>query len=150
MPDNAVSSFNKESKIYALEAVCEFFISMLKNKKVDLGVEIFPTFHEITTKIAKLYYETKSEALKANAMDVLTFINNSEKYSHLLENVQHPANQNIYISSNKAKKFNMEGESGQKSSSLATKLVQLAYNEDMIEQKEREFEVLVLWVTNID
>ena len=32
---------------------------------------------------------------------------------------------------------------------LTTSLVQLAYSEDMILQKEREFEALVLWVTNI-
>lgn len=151
MPDDSISSFQKESRIFALEAVCEFFMAMLKNKRIDLGVDMYPTFHEITTKIAKLYYETKSEALKANAMDVLSFINNSEKYSHLLENVQHPANQNIYISSNKAnKRFNMDNESGQKSSQLSAKLIQLAFSEDMIEQKEREFEALVLWVTNID
>lgn len=48
---------------------------------------MFPTFHEITTKIAKLYYETKNEKYKANAMDVLSFINSSEKYACLLENV---------------------------------------------------------------
>lgn len=30
-------------------------------------------------------------------MDVLSFINNSERYARLLENVQHPANQNIYV-----------------------------------------------------
>jgi hypothetical protein len=33
---------------------------------------------------------------------------------------------------------------------LSAKLIQLAFSGDMIEQKEREFEVLVLWVTNID
>ena len=92
MPDNTVSSFTKESKIYAMDAVCHFFLALLKNKKIDLVIDVFPIFHEITTKIAKLYYETKSEHLKGNAMDVLVFINNSEKYSHLLENVQHPAN----------------------------------------------------------
>jgi hypothetical protein len=92
MPDGTVSSFSKESKVFAMEPVCKFFLTLLKNKKIDLVIDVFPIFHEITTKIAKLYYETKSENLKANAMDVLVFINNSEKYSHLLENVQHPAN----------------------------------------------------------
>ena len=41
-------------------------------------------------------------------------------------------------------------ESGAKSSQLQNKLIQLAFNVDMVEQKEREFEALVLWVTNID
>ena len=50
-------------------------------------MDMYPTFHTITVKIAKLYYETKSEALKDNAMGVLVFVNNSKKYSHLLENV---------------------------------------------------------------
>ena len=92
MPDNTISSFNKEARIFALDAACEFFLSVLKNKKIELGLEILPIFHEITTKIAKMYYETQNETLKGNAMDVLVYINNSEKYSHLLENVQHPAN----------------------------------------------------------
>ena len=96
-----------------MEAVCKFFYALLKNKKIDLVIDVFPIFHEITTKIAKLYYETKSENLKQNAMDVLCFINNSEKYSHLLENVQHPANQNIYIASNKkGSGFNVGDEAG--------------------------------------
>jgi len=62
-------------------------LSVIKNKKIDIGMDMYPTFHTITVKIAKLYYETKSEALKDNAMGVLVFVNNSEKYSHLLENV---------------------------------------------------------------
>ena len=45
---------------------------------------------------------------------------------------------------------NADAESGQKSSQLSAKLIQLAFSADMIEQKEREFEALVLWVTNID
>jgi hypothetical protein len=45
---------------------------------------------------------------------------------------------------------NEKNESGQKSTQLSAKLIQLAYSPDMIEQKEREFEFLVLWVTNID
>ena len=39
---------------------------------------------------------------------------------------------------------------GQKSQVLRAKLIQLAFSDDMIEQKEREFEALVLWVNNID
>lgn len=34
-------------------------------------------------------------------MEVLSFINTSEKYAELLEGVQHPANQNIYLNSKK-------------------------------------------------
>ena len=43
-------------------------------------------------------------------MDVLQFINNSEKYSRLLENVQHPASQNIYLETRLPKKNNNDGE----------------------------------------
>lgn len=80
-----------------MQQVCLFFLFFVKNKSIDLGVEMFPVYHEITTKLAKLYYETQNKAFKNNAMDVLSAVNNSEKYSCLLENVQHPANQNIYI-----------------------------------------------------
>lgn len=114
---------------------------------------MFPIFHDITTRIAKMYYDTSNDEFKSNAMDILQFINSSEKYSRLLENVQHPANQNIYIESKKVKQVNDVGggeESGAKSSQLQNKLIQLAFNVDMVEQKEREFEALVLWVTNID
>ena len=114
---------------------------------------MFPIFHDITTRIAKMYYDTSNEDFKSNAMDILQFINSSEKYSRLLENVQHPANQNIYIESKKVKQVKDAGggeESGAKSSQLQNKLIQLAFNVDMVEQKEREFEALVLWVTNID
>ena len=118
---------------------------------------MFPVFHDITAKIAKMFYETKNEHFKNNAMDILHFINNSERYARLLENVQHPANQNIYLESKKlpgAGRFGgadgADAENGQKSSQLSAKLIQLAFSAHMIEQKEREFEVLVLWVTNID
>ena len=49
-------------------------------------------------------------------MDVLSFINNSDRYSPLLENVQHPANQNIYTNAGKVKKQLGGNEAGQKSS----------------------------------
>jgi len=71
-------------------------------------------------------------------MDVLSFINNSERYARLLENVQHPANQNIYMESQKMgkgarSKDNGEGESGQKSSQLSGKLMQLTFSGGMAE-----------------
>lgn len=99
MPDTTQSSFSKESRLFALEHVTHFFKSFLKNRRIDLGVDMFPVFHEITAKIAKMFYDTTNENFKNNAMDVLTFINGSERYARLLENVQHPANQNIYMES---------------------------------------------------
>jgi len=156
-PDGTQSSFIKESRVCALEYVTHFFKAFLKNKRIELGVDMFLVFHDITAKIAKMFYETQSEHFKNNAMDILHFINNSERYAPLLENVQHPANQNIYLESKKltgAGRFmgsdGADAENGQKSSQLSAKLIQLAFSAHMIEQKEREFEVLVLWVTNID
>jgi len=75
-----------------MEFVCHFFKALLKNKRIDLGVEILPIFHDITSKIAAMYYLVTNSRLKDNAMSVLQLINNSLAYSLLLENVQHPAN----------------------------------------------------------
>jgi hypothetical protein len=58
MPDENHSSFLKESKLYAMQFVIEFFKTFLKNKRIDLGLDMFPVFHDITTKIAKMYYDT--------------------------------------------------------------------------------------------
>ena len=99
MPDSTHSSFARESRVFALDYVCHFFKSFLKNRYIELGVDMFPVFHEITSRIAKMYYETNNEDFKTNSMDILYYINNSEKYARLLENVQHPANQNIYLES---------------------------------------------------
>lgn len=92
MPDGRRSSFSQESKQCALGYVPHFFKSCLRNKRIDLGVDMFPCLHMIASKIAKMYYSTQDEQLQWNAMDVLSFINNSERYARLLENVQHPAN----------------------------------------------------------
>jgi hypothetical protein len=70
-----------------------------------------------------MYYATSNDNHKANAMDILCYINTSLTYARLLDNVQHPANQNIYLESKKMGKgsnvkmlMDKEGESGQKSS----------------------------------
>jgi hypothetical protein len=134
-PDGFRSSFLKESKIHALGCVTSFFKAFLRNKKVEstVGIDMFPVYHEITIKIARMYYLTPNVTFKNNAMDVLQFINTSEKYSHLLQNVQHPANQNIYVESKKkGSGGSMDVETGQKTTMLSTSLVQLAYSEDMI------------------
>ena len=128
MPDGRRSSFSQESKQCALGYVPHFFKSCLRNKRIDLGVDMFPCLHMIASKIAKMYYATQDEQLQWNAMDVLSFINNSERYARLLENVQHPANQNIYVESQKMgpgakSKESGDGESGQKSSQLSGKLM---------------------------
>ena len=94
-----MSTLLEESKAFALDYVCHFFKSFLKNKRIDLDVDMFPILHEITAKIAKLYYDTNRADFKENAMGVLQLINGSLKYAKLLENVQHPANQNIYVES---------------------------------------------------
>ena len=87
-------------------------------------MELFPYIHETTLKITKLYYLTSNEKFKSNAMEVLQLINSSDKYSCLLENVQHPASQNIYLDSNKLKTTfgKMDSEKGQKSNQLSQKL----------------------------
>lgn len=154
LPNGATTSFLQESKVFALDEVCHFFKQFLKNRKIELGVDMFPVYHDIIARIAKMYYETDNEDFKSNAMDILAFVNTSEKYARLLENVQHPANQNIYLESKRLaaaqKKQKRNSTQGQKSSQLSAKLMQLAYSKDMLNRKEREFEQLVLWVTNID
>ena len=71
LPDDGQTSFLKESKLFALQYVIEFFKSFLKNKKIDLGLDMFPIFHDITTRIAKMYYDTSNDEFKSNAMDIL-------------------------------------------------------------------------------
>ena len=87
MPDGTTTTFLKESKILGLEAIPSFFKSLLRNKKIELGLDIFPTFHIITAQIAKMYYATSNENHKANAMDILCYINTSLTYARLLDNV---------------------------------------------------------------
>jgi hypothetical protein len=59
-PDGCRSSFLKESKIHALGNVTMFFKAFLRNKKVEatVGIDMFPVYHEITIKIARMYYLT--------------------------------------------------------------------------------------------
>jgi hypothetical protein len=121
MPDNTETSFSLEMKIFALDAVCHFFKQFLKNKRIELAFDMFPVYHDIISRIAKMYYETDNIDFRENAMDILSFVNTSEKYARLLENVQHPANENIYIESKRmaAAQGNATaggGETGQKSS----------------------------------
>ena len=44
----------------------------------------------------------------------------------------------------------VETENGQKTTALSAKLMQLAFSPNMVHQKEKEFENLCLWVTNIN
>lgn len=55
-PDGTSSNFLKEAKIYAMNYVTIFMRVLLRNKHIDLPKEIFPIYHEITEKIAKMYY----------------------------------------------------------------------------------------------
>jgi hypothetical protein len=109
-----------------------------------------PYYRDLTVRIAKMYYETNNPDFREGAMDVLVFINTTEKFARLLDNISHPANQNIYLDANKNKGPVKEDEVGQKSSKLTAKLMQLAYSADMLEKKEKEFDDLCLWVLNID
>jgi hypothetical protein len=56
-------------------------------------------------------------------MDTLQFINRSEKFARLLDNVQHPANQNIYIANRMAQGPYQREDGGQKSGQLTAKLI---------------------------
>ena len=91
-PDCTKSTLHRESRILALDSATQFFKAFLRNRSIDLGPDMYDTFHEITARIAKMYYETTNEDFQANAMDILYYINNSDKYARLLENIQHPAN----------------------------------------------------------
>lgn len=97
----------RESRIFVYEYVTVFFKSVLKNKRIELGVNSLPVYREITICLAKMYYETTNENFKSNTFEVLQYINSSEKFARLLDNVQHPANQNIYIESNRMKAMKM-------------------------------------------
>jgi hypothetical protein len=91
-PDGTISDFLTEAKIYAMDFITVFFKILLKNKTIEMPLEVFPNYHEITEKIAKMYYMVDEKAeyqsnFKFNAMEVLSFINTSEKYAVLLEGV---------------------------------------------------------------
>jgi hypothetical protein len=105
-PDGTSSNLSKEARIYAMDYITVFMRTLLKNKFIELPMEIFPAYHEITDKLARMYYLIDKnlpyqENFAFNAMEVLSFINTSEKYAVLLEGCQHPANQNIYLNSKK-------------------------------------------------
>jgi hypothetical protein len=55
-PNGRISNFLKEAKIFAMDFITVFLKILLKNKFVELPSEIFPAYHEITEKIAKMYY----------------------------------------------------------------------------------------------
>ena len=84
-----------------MTVVTHFFKSCLKNKRVEFKVDLWPNMHELTASMAKMYSKSSNEEYKSSVMDCLIFINNSEKHSRLLDNVTHPANQNIYAESAK-------------------------------------------------
>lgn len=114
-PDLTQSSFLKEAKHIALDGIPKFFLAIVKNSRIELGIDMMPDFYAVSVRMAKLFYMTDNKAYKANAMEYLSYINTSDKYSSLLDNVQHPANQNIYIEAKKKVEERMN-ETGQKSS----------------------------------
>lgn len=95
LPDGSFTSFQKEARIFAMEHVCTFLRELLINQ--DIQLNIIKVYRQIIVIVARLYYKTESTHLKTNAMELLKFVNGSDKYSYLLDNVQHPANQNIYL-----------------------------------------------------
>jgi len=70
-----------------MQSVTDFYLSFVKNRSIDLGKEMWPVLYDIIVIIAGLYYETENKVFKSNAMSLLSFINNSPKYSGLLDNV---------------------------------------------------------------
>lgn len=91
-PDGTMSDFLTEAKIYAMDYITVFLRNLLKNRIIEMPLEIFPTYHDITEKIAKMYYMVDNKMdyqsnFAFNAMEVLSFINTSEKYAVLLEGV---------------------------------------------------------------
>ena len=87
-----MTNFREEGHRFAMMSVTYFFKGCLKNKRIDLGVDMLPTLHNLTSRLAKMYYQTSNEDYKNMDIETLIFINNSEKYARLLENVTHPAN----------------------------------------------------------
>ena len=87
MPDESVTTLNKESQNFSLNYGVTFLKALLKNKRIDLGEDLYGTLHDITSNVAKMYYQSNDEDQRINALDVLIFINSTEKLAHLLENV---------------------------------------------------------------
>ena len=56
MPDGSSTTLNKESQNFALNFGVTFLKAFLKNKRIDLGEDIYPTLHDITSNVAKMYY----------------------------------------------------------------------------------------------
>lgn len=105
-----------------MEKVSLFLKSLLMNKSINLGANVNEIYREIVIMIARMYYMTENMNLKQNAMELLKYVNGSERYSYLLDNVQHPANQNIYMQDKKVENKNLN-EKGLKSSQLTNKLI---------------------------
>jgi len=51
-PDGNISTLNHESKNFAMIYAVAFLKNLLKNKKIELGVDVYPSLHDITATFA--------------------------------------------------------------------------------------------------
>ena len=63
-PDKSTSTYLAEAKVLALESLCQFFQTLLENKRIDCGSGMNEYFLDMTLMIAKLYYQTDNKVLK--------------------------------------------------------------------------------------
>ncbi len=51
-PDGNISTLSHESKNFAMIYAVSFLKALLKNKKIELGVDLYPSLHDITASFA--------------------------------------------------------------------------------------------------
>ena len=51
-PDGNTSTLCSESKNFAMIYAVSFLKALLKNKKIELGVDLYPSLHDITATFA--------------------------------------------------------------------------------------------------
>jgi hypothetical protein len=57
-----MSDFLTEGKVFAMDFITVFFKILLKNRTIEMPLEIFPVYHEITVNIARMYYMVDNKA----------------------------------------------------------------------------------------
>lgn len=162
-PYKRAATLRDESLAFLTDTIFMYFKYLMKRKDIQIDLDGEPIITVFTKQVVVFYYQTQDHSAKKKAYNIIGYMYSKANLSRFLDNLKHPMI-GMHPGAIKEQETQMEkkkkSESTQvldtinlensESSKLSSMLLQMQNSGEVKHMVEKEFEELVLWITNIE
>ena len=159
-PYRGATTLRSESISFLTDSIFQYFKYLMKRKDIQIDLDGEPIITVFAKQVVNFYYATTDPVAKKKAYVIIGYMYSKQSLSRFLDSLKHPliglhpgslqAQETMKDKKDLPMVLETMNFENSESSKLSQMLTSLMNSQDVKMMIEKEFEELVLWITNIE